>query len=92
MTFFPRISQTKNNTVSHTSTTAIPDLVPEEESEQTPQCVICMVRQAVTATVPCGHRIYCITCCHQLKNTVGLNKPIECSTCRKSLTSIIKLY
>ncbi len=64
----------------------------EVESDQTPQCVICLSRQAVTANVPCGHRIYCITCCHQLKNTIGLNKLMECSTCRQSLTSIIKLF
>ena len=78
---------------SNVPTTTIPDLSPNEaESDQTPQCVICLCRQAVTVTVPCGHRIYCISCCHQLKSTVGLNKPIECSTCRQSLTSIIRLF
>ncbi len=83
----------RQNDVNNGLTTTIPPPIPDKpENNENPQCVICLSRQAITANIPCGHRIYCVTCCHNLHKTLQSNTQLQCSTCLKSLTSIIKLY
>ena len=46
-------------------------------------CCICYDNKATHATVPCGHKIYCIDCIVQLT---------YCAKCRQKIESIIKIF
>ena len=56
----------------------------QEELQEDEQCVICFNKKDINLVlVPCGHRVYCESCIRGVS---------ECSVCRASVTSVMKLY
>ena len=49
-------------------------------------CSICLVEEADTAAIPCGHVFGCWSCANRVKNTIGL-----CPICRKPIESLLKI-
>lgn len=49
-------------------------------------CVICLEKKSIYASIPCGHLKYCETCIKivQIKN--------ECAICRSHVDSICKIF
>ena len=47
------------------------------------QCIICMEEPRQTVLMPCGHMLACATCAAQLD---------DCPTCRKRITSRVRVY
>ena len=54
-------------------------MVPNHSDE----CIICMEEPRQTVLMPCGHMLACATCAAQLD---------DCPTCRKRITSRVRVY
>jgi len=52
-------------------------------------CLICMAKQIKTVNIPCGHRVYCLTCVHLQK---AQSKKVVCPTCRKELAQVMETF
>jgi hypothetical protein len=48
-------------------------------------CKICFSRNIVTACVPCGHSVMCVTCSRELNEKNG------CPLCRSEITQILRI-
>jgi hypothetical protein len=67
-----------------------PEEVELEVTQDTPDvCTLCYSRQIVTAMVPCGHCVTCVTCARGLKMSDSCGA--TCPICREKITSIIRL-
>jgi len=54
-------------------------------------CLICLAKTIKTVNIPCGHRVYCLTCVQvekqQKKATI-----LSCPTCRAQLTKVMETF
>jgi hypothetical protein len=62
----------------------LPNLDTKTEREDK-ACVICLENARVCVVVPCGHRLYCITCSNKF------NAP-NCLVCNKSVEKVIRVF
>ena len=57
----------------------------------TATCVICLSAPPVYACVPCGHRVFCDTGCHEMFMRAAQAERV-CPTCRATIDSTIRVY
>ena len=65
--------------------------IPDDASENTPGCVICMINKPICVITPCMHCSTCISCSIQL--TKGKNQgEVKCPTCNCGIKKIKRIY
>jgi len=54
-------------------------------------CLICLAKIIKTVNIPCGHRVYCLTCVHLEKQQKKVTI-LSCPTCRSQLTKVMETF
>lgn len=62
--------------------------LPENYSENSELCCVCMANQKNTVIYPCGHRALCNACAKDVKSRASK----RCPLCRTQIKDIITIY